>query len=278
MADKRITPANDRVVAEWLADSYPNLRPVTPERFYVSVPVADLSCTLAGTRDRQVIYGETFDVLDRRDGQAFGIAIAADYVGWVPETALRPEDRRGDPVDWVSSRMTHAYTQPDFKSPECCLLSAGSRLAIGTEEGRFTETELGWVPTAHLTHDNAEGLAQVAELFLGTPYLWGGNSALGIDCSGLIKIALTLCGHECPGDTDLQEKALGDTLSDEPPERGDLFFWKGHVAMATDAQTLIHANVHHMAVAYEPIDTAIARIRDQGDGPVTRRARLALSL
>lgn len=275
MTDKRLTPVNDWIVADWLADRYPDRQPVAPTRNYVSAPVADLSCTLGGARDRQVIYGEAFDLLDRRDGQAFGLAIGADYVGWVLETALRPADTRGKPLDWVSSRMTHAYTRADFKSPERCLLSAGSLVAIGAQEGRFTETELGWVPTAHLASANTDDPAQVAEMFLGTPYLWGGNSALGIDCSGLIKIALTLCGQTCPGDTDLQEKALGRTLSNELPERGDLYFWKGHVAMATDADTLIHANVHHMAVAYEPIHEAIARIQDQGDGPVTRRARLA---
>lgn len=276
MTDKRTTPVNDRVVAEWLADSYPDRHPVAPTPHVVSTTVTDLSCTLNGARDRQLVYGETFEVLDWRDGQAFGLARGAEYVGWVPETALRPSDARATPSDWVSSRMTHAYSRPDFKSPERCLLSAGSRVTTRAREGRFTETELGWIPTAHLTRDPARDPAAMAELFLGTPYLWGGNSALGIDCSGLIKIALTLCGLACPGDTDLQEKTLGTTLSHELPERGDLYFWKGHVAMAIDAETLIHANVHHMAVAYEAIDPAIHRIEMQGDGPVTRRARLTL--
>jgi cell wall-associated NlpC family hydrolase len=114
----------------------------------------------------------------------------------------------------------------------------------------------------------------VAQLFFGTPYLWGGNSAFGIDCSGLVQAALLACGIACPGDSDLQA-ALGNTVPDDAPMlRGDLIFWKGHVAMVVDDQTLIHANAHHMAVAYEPIDAAIARIKAQGGGTVTGRRRL----
>jgi len=112
----------------------------------------------------------------------------------------------------------------------------------------------------------------VAQLFFGTPYLWGGNSAFGIDCSGLVQAAFLACGIDCPGDSDMQ-MSMGAPAS-APYRRGDLLLWKGHVALCVDDEVLIHANAHHMAVAYEPILRAIARIEAQGDGPVTAHRRM----
>ena len=115
----------------------------------------------------------------------------------------------------------------------------------------------------------------VAELFLGTHYLWGGNSRFGVDCSGLVQAGLLACGIACPGDSGDQERALGEDLpEDTPAKRGDLLFWKGHVAWVAGENLLLHANAYHMAVAFEPMDKAIARIISQGDGPVTSHKRL----
>jgi cell wall-associated NlpC family hydrolase len=117
----------------------------------------------------------------------------------------------------------------------------------------------------------------VAERFLRTPYLWGGKSSLGLDCSGLVQLALGACGIACPRDTDMQEKALGSALAPPPDlaqlRRGDLVFWKGHVAIVRDAATFVHANGHAMAVTFEPIAPAIERIRSE-IGEVTSVRRL----
>jgi cell wall-associated NlpC family hydrolase len=125
-----------------------------------------------------------------------------------------------------------------------------------------------YVRASHLAPlgENETDFVAVAERFLGTPYLWGGKTALGLDCSGLVQIALTACGISCPRDSDMQEKALGTAVSADAStlERGDLIFWKGHVAVVRDRDSLIHANAYHMAVAIEPIAEAVARIRNAG--------------
>ncbi|WP_412504212.1 NlpC/P60 family protein [Roseovarius sp. SYSU LYC5161] len=276
MSDPRLTPVNDRIVARWLVEAYPDRAPADPEPpCHVATPVLDLSLSPGGPRDRQLRYGEGFEVLERRDGFAFGIAPLAEYVGWVAESGLTPASDRGAALDWIGARQTHVYAAPDFKSPERMALPHMAIVAAGETEGRFTRTELGWVSTAHLADRPETDPVAVAERYLGTPYLWGANSAFGIDCSGLVQVALHACGQPCPGDSDLQEAALGEAVAPEAPvHRGDLFFWSGHVALAVDEHTLIHANVHHMAVALEPIDAAMSRIAAQGDGPVTARRRL----
>ena len=228
----------------------------------------------AGTRERELLFGEGFIVLEDDGVVAFGQSEKDGYSGYLASASLR------DPVEithTVSAWATHLYSAPDIKSPELASLSFGSRIRIVSATGRFSETYDGaYLPTNHTRPVDSvmTDTVAVAELFLGTPYLWGGNSCYGMDCSGLVQAALLACGKDCPADTDQQERQVGQTLGhNEPVKRGDLLFWQGHVAIAVDSETIIHANANDMAVAYEGIDHAIGRIADKGEGPVTARKR-----
>jgi cell wall-associated NlpC family hydrolase len=152
----------------------------------------------------------------------------------------------------------------------------GALLAIERQDERFAINAFGWhFPLVHLSPiatKHADFVA-VAEILLGAPYLWGGKTSLGIDCSGLVQIALQSAGIACPRDSKDQETALGKLSPLADLQRGDLIFWKGHVAIAGDSETIIHANAHHMMVAIEPTSQAIARIKAAGS-EVTRVKRL----
>ncbi|SFO09377.1 Cell wall-associated hydrolase, NlpC family [Roseovarius lutimaris] len=239
----------------------------------IAAPIADLCRAPDGPRDRQLLMGEGVTVLRIQDGWAEVTAARDGYHGYLRESALTT----GAPTHRISARATHLYPKPDFKTPERLSLSHGARLTVLSTGARFAETPQGHVPLAHLSPlESVEAdPVSVAELYLGTPYLWGGNSTFGVDCSGLVQAGCLACAIPCPGDSGPQEGALGTPLPEDAPlQRGDLLFWKGHVAWVADAETLLHANAHHMAVAYEPITYAIARIDAQGDGPVTARKRL----
>lgn len=272
--DRRLTAANDRVADTALKGQIDAPRYVTPTPATVAQPVTDLLRAPGGPRDRQLLTGWDVDVFDRHDGYAFVRSHRDGYVGYVAEGALAPPC---DQTHRVSARSTHAYSSPDMKSAETCTLSYGAQVRMLSQTDKFIETPLGHIPRPHLSPIDAPepDPVAIAERLVGTPYLWGGNSAFGIDCSGLVQAALLGCGIPCPGDSDLQEQTLGASIpADAPLNRSDLIFWKGHVAMVVDHQRLIHANAHHMAVAYEPIKETIARIKAQGDGPVASVKRL----
>jgi cell wall-associated NlpC family hydrolase len=142
----------------------------------------------------------------------------------------------------------------------------GATLSVMREQDRFAVSSLGFLPAAHLAPlgTGEEDFVAVAERFLGAPYLWGGKTNYGLDCSGLVQVSINACGIACPRDSDMQERALGSAVEAKALRRGDLIFWKGHVAIVRDAETIVHANAFHMGVAIEPTAEAITRIRGAG--------------
>ncbi len=268
--DRRLTPANARVAAAALKGLVEAEAYVEGEAACVCAPLADICRDPAGDRERQLLMGARVVVYERVAGWAFVQAAADGYVGYVAEAALGEVVA---PTHRVSARQSHLYPEPSIKVREKAVLSFGAQVVVTGQEGDLCETPGGFVPVQHLTEIGTRmDRLEVARLFLGTPYLWGGNSGAGLDCSGLVQAALRAEGHDCPGDSDMQEEAVGEGVAlDAPVEPGDLFFWPGHVAMALDAERLIHATGHFMSTVIEPLPEALARIEAAGYALRSRR-------
>jgi cell wall-associated NlpC family hydrolase len=269
--DRRLTPANDRAALDTMRDTVASPRYVPGERATIASPLTDLCGTPGGARDRQLLFGDTVTVIDRHDGWVFLQAAKDGYCGYVAAAAIGPARA---PTHRIIAPASHLYPEPRVQAHEIACLSFGARVTVTGQSERFAETPDGFVPMSHLAPVDSvmPDPVAVAELFLGTPYLWGGNSRAGLDCSGLVQAALLACGIPCPGDSDLQARSVGvDLASDAPLQRGDLVFWTGHVAMVADATRLIHAYGHIMSTGYERIDTAVARIAATGTPILTRR-------
>lgn len=274
MTDRRTHPANERVAHDSLRGQIEGGQLTKGETRSICVPVADLLASPDGERDRQRLMGESVTVLETHDEWAFIIS-EDGYVGYVHESSVGIHQTV---THRVATFATHGYADEDFKSINLSHLAFGAKLRVTDERRKFFETPFGFVPKNHLRPLDRpfDDPATIAQLHFNVPYLWGGNSTIGIDCSGVIQAALAACDIPCPADSDMQRDQLGRNIPENASlQRGDLMFWKGHVGMMVDADTMIHANAHHMACRYEPITQAILRIEAQGDGPVIARKRLS---
>ena len=220
----------------------------------------------------QLILGERFVVYEIADGRAWGQAALDGYVGYVAAEGLGPDRPAGRRVTALAS---HRYRAPAVKAGTLGELPFLADLAAtGETDGFAALADGGFAPLQHLAPASGDMVDQALR-FLGAPYLWGGRSARGLDCSALAQLALIASGTPAPRDSDMQAALVGAALAEgEAPRRGDLVFWRGHVGIMADGETLLHANAHHMAVALEPFATAAERIEAAGGGSVTARRRL----
>jgi len=264
LPDRRLLPARPDLAAAFLRGRVdaPRFAEGEQRRVFTDVAPVRRMPRADGMLETEALYGETVTVYeDDAEGWSW-VQLARDgYVGYVPTVTVGPLGPA--PTHKVRALRSFLFPGPDLKMPPVATLVTGALLHVRGEKGPFALTDRGAVPLAHVAPlDEAEpDFVAVAARFLRTPYLWGGCSSLGVDCSGLVQMALAACNISAPRDSDMQEAALGSPADPAGPfQRGDLLFWPGHVAIAEDADTLLHANAHHMAVAREPLRPALARI------------------
>lgn len=244
--------------------------------------------------DDQLLFGQSFHVAHIDQGWAYGQVIAPvgdapGYVGYVRVADL--SDECFVPSHKVTALKAPLFSRADIKSPVLDCLSLGSLIA-GEAKDDFFKTEEGYIHSRHIAAltDDAEDFVSVAQGYIGLPYIWGGKSSDGVDCSGLVQSALWAAGIDCPRDADQQEAQLGAAVDVTPDlnglQRGDLVFWRGHVGIMLGVEILLHANAHHMMTVTEPLAQARARIKtkmtakspnleDTGSGGITAIKRLS---
>jgi len=237
----------------------------------VNTPLTNMLAEPYGQRTSQLLFGEPFQVLRTDRGHSYGKADCG-YHGWVASAALEPVRAVSHQVNALA---TYVYAQPNMKSEMRLRLPYMARVLVQKTEGDFARIPEGYVFAAHLSEAPAKDFAAEAERFLGIPYLWGGRSTLGIDCSGLVQLALLAAGVFAPRDSGPQSESIGQALSlDSDLQRGDLVFWHSHVGIMQDTETLLHATAFSMSTISEPLAATKARIAALGAGPVTAIRRV----
>lgn len=276
--DRRLTPARSDLAAAYLKGRIIADRYVEGVVMEVKEGVVDLRREPRpdSAIDTQALYGERVTVYDEEEGWAWAQLAGDGYVGWIAANALWSE--LSAPTHRVCAPRTFVYPAASIKQPPLLALPLSAEVSIVEERGSFLVTrDRGFIWRTHLAPLDApaEDFVTVAETLIGAPYLWGGKSSIGVDCSGLVQIALAAAGKKAPRDSDMQEAQLGAPIEiGAPLLRGDLVFWKGHVGVMRDEATLLHANGTHMLVSSEPLERVRARNLEAGAGDITSVRRL----
>jgi hypothetical protein len=278
--DPRVTPARPDLAAAHLRGKIAAAAYVEGLALHVCAGTADLRHAPApdASLDTQALYGEEVTLYEDHEG--FGwVQLARDgYVGYMAMAALAAGQIK--PTHRVTVNRSFVYPGPDLKIPARDALPLGASVCVRAIKGAFAQIgDAAFVFLGHLLPcgENQKEFVAVAERLLHAPYLWGGKTSLGIDCSGLLQISLDAAGIEAPRDTDMQEQALGLPIVGTDLaglRRGDLVFWRGHVGIMRDETTLLHANAYHMLVASEPLSIARDRILANTSKPISAIKRL----
>ncbi|MFT3975244.1 MAG: NlpC/P60 family protein [Amaricoccus sp.] len=271
---RRLMPARADLAAAHLRGRVTAARFAEGRPARVAAPLLDLTLDpdAGAERATQLLHGEVFVVYEERpDGLAWGQAQLDGYVGYVARDGLMAQRGAGRPV---TATWSQVYDRPSVQGRVTGELPLLADVPVSGSTGGFARLRGGGhVPLPHLQAVSGDPVTQALR-FVGAPYLWGGRSIRGIDCSGLVQVAHLACGVAMPRDSDMQAALVGDALLPAAPAaRGDLVFWRGHVALMVDGETLVHANAHHMAVAVERLEDVERRVLDARGGPIVARRR-----
>jgi cell wall-associated NlpC family hydrolase len=278
--DRRLTPARADLAAEHLRGLVDASRYAEGQGMRIIAASAPLrrDPQAEASLETEALFGEAVTVYDAREGWAWAQLERDQYVGYLPGATLGEPSA---PTHRVAALRTHAFPGPAIKLPPRMALSLGAQLRIVRQDADFSVSEDGlylWSRSVAELSANEPDWVAVAERFIETPYLWGGRTSEGIDCSGLVQTALMAGGIASPRDSDMQEAMLGEPVAVDDPSaplaRGDLIFWKGHVGIMRDPVTLLHANGWHMKTVSELLAQARGRIAANGGGAVTGVRRL----
>jgi cell wall-associated NlpC family hydrolase len=295
--DPRITPFKSDMAASYLKGQVDAKHYSEGTLMEVVCPVLDMLQSPFSDKGliTQALFGETMIIYDRQHDWCWGQLVTDGYVGWVRAAGLKLHRQGPDAQARVNVVRSFVYPTPSIKTVPLCVLSFGARVqcvqcgetvpAKGTSLPMCAVAPRGFMIADHLkdTDKPVADWVALAELFLNVPYLWGGRSSVGLDCSALVQLSLATTGLIVPRDSDMQERELGESLplisvEKKALKRGDLVFWKGHVAIMQDEKTCLHANAITMKVTSDPLLKVQNIIAAAGGGGITSVKRVIASV